>query len=306
MKRLAALTVLTVITLVLGANLLQVKAQVNSQLNSSTVVLSPTDSPSSGTAPLMPPVTSGDAAGLTAADYATQLTTLQTTLISQLTTYRSDAQAFQTSKDQYSQIHTLAALEEAVRMTRQVMTTRAEVLQTYLATARLTLQYTKGIDTQTKAASLLQLDQLVSDLKLHQLAIANASDRTSLLGVATQFLIFNKRITAFSNQVSLLVSYGNLQSVDDKMLTVKQDLQTQIQQVVTDPLLLAQKQRGLDEVQRNLDQINPTLQTDRAKLDPANAINQNIQASFFAADFSTIYGGLSRSLSYLQELVKNL
>lgn len=235
---------------------------------------------------------------------ATQLANLQATYRNELTIYRSDEKTFQVAKDQYYQLLTLASLDEAVKQTRQVMLTRLDVLQAYFAIVRVTFANTKGIDPSVKTSLLANLDALVADLKTHQQQVSAATDRPSLLDVATKFSFLSPRILYLSDQISDLVTYGNLQTVFDKMSIIKHDFQTQFPQFITDPLLLAQKQRGLDEVQRNLDQINQPLVKIRTILNPANP-NQNLNSANLSTDFSTIFGGLSRSESYLQELVKN-
>lgn len=287
MKRMAALSIL--FTLTLGA----------------VCFASPSFAQSVSPAPTVtPPPLTLDISGTSEAEFTTQLNALQDTYRNQLTTYRSDEKTFQIDKDQYYKIQTLASLEEAVRQTRQVMLTRTDVLLTYLLISRLTLQNTKGIDTAVKSDALQQIDTLTNDLKTHRKSIEVSSDRTTLLSTATQFTPLAQRVTTLSKRISFLVGYGNLQTVDDKTVTIKQELQQQIEQSETDPLALASKRRGLDEVQRNLDQVKTPLVKVRTALDPKNK-NQDALSYDVTAAFSTIYGGLSRSLSYLQELVKN-
>ena len=152
---------------------------------------------------------------------------------------------------------------------------------------------------------MAQLDQLIADLKKHQTRVDTSIDRSTLLLAAVEFSNLSPRITDLSTSISYLVIYGNLQAVYDKTVSVKQDLQASIQQTEQDPLLLAQKNRGLDEVQRNLDQVNLTLVKIRAELNPQNPEAASLNSTTIFGDFSTVYGGLSRSESYLQELVKN-
>jgi len=289
MKRLAALSIMCVLA---GGVLSLARPALAQTTATSTPVLTP--------API-----SLDISGTSQADFTTQLTALQTTYRNQLTTYRDNEKTFQIDKDQYYKIQTLASLEEAVRATRQVMLTRADVLLTYLTISRLTLQNTKGIDTAVKTDALQQIDTLSSDLKDYRKTVDVSQDRTALLNTAIQFLTLNSRTTALSRRIYLLVGYGNLQTVDDKTFAIKQELQTQVEQTETDPLVLAQKKRGLDEIQRNLDQINPPLTKVRFALDPVNKNNSSVTGIDFNQNFTAIYGGLSRSLSYLQEIVKN-
>ncbi len=290
MKRLAALSVL----LSLSLGVLYFAGPVHAQ----DVTPSPANI-------VTPPPINLDLGGTSEADYKKQLDALQTTYRNQLTTYRSDEKAFQINKDQYYKIQTLASLEAAVRQTRQVMLSRLDVLNTYLQIAKLTLQNTKGIETSVKSDQLQQIDILSDDLKTHRKNVEQASDRNSLLGVAVQFASLAPRIDATSTRVSYLVAYGNLQTVDDKTSTIKQELQQQIEQTETDPLKLAAKKRGFDEVQRNIDDVNPALLSVRAALNPTSKNQQDLANANLPGKFASIYGALSRSLSYLQELVKS-
>ncbi|CAN5281171.1 hypothetical protein BH10PAT2_BH10PAT2_4300 [soil metagenome] len=287
MKRLAALSALFVLCMV------------------SVVFVTPIFAQTTSPSPIVtPPPIQLDITGTSQSEYTKQLETLQVTYRNQLTTYRNDEKTFQIDKDQYYKIQTLASLEEAVRQTRKVMLIRTDVLLTYLDMSRLTLQNTKGIDTTIKSDALQQIDTLAVDLRLHRKTIEVASDRNSLLSTATQFVPIAQRVNTLSRRVSYVVGYGNLQTVDDKMLTIKKELQEDVEKSETNPLVLAEKKRGLDEVQRNLNDINPPLIKIRAALSPS-ARQSDLGNLDINKQFSTIYGGLSRSLSYLQELVKN-
>ncbi len=294
MKRLPAVICLFLLSLGLLAGYSRVQAQDTTQFSvpvaADQVVVTPAPINLTG--------------GISDADFTTQMDALKVTYRNQLGIYRTNEKSFQIAKDQYYQIQTLAALEEAVRATRQVMLSRADVIQTYFTMAKLTLGNTKGIETDVKTKTLQDLDTLSTDLKVHRAAVAAASDRTGLLAVATEFDGLGDRVNSLSTSISYLVAYGRLQTVSDKTSTIKQELLQQIEQAETDPLKLAEKKRGLEEVQRNLDQVNSPLLKIRTALNPKTATNSQINSNTMANDFSDIYSGLSRSLSYLQELVK--
>lgn len=285
MKRLAALSALCIVLSVF-VFALPVSAQV-------------TPSPSFSPAPI-----NLESGGLSEAEYSKQLNALQVTYRNQLTTYRSDEKAYQVAKEQYYKIQTLASLEEAVRKTRQVMLTRLDVLETYFTISKLMMQNQKGLDTAVKNDALQQIDIMIDDLKTHRKNVESSSDRTLLLTTAGQFVTLGNRIKTLSNRIASLIGYGRLQTVDDKMIAIKQELQQQTEQEEKDPLLLAQKKRGLEEVQRNLDEVNTTILKVRNTLSLSKS-NQNISTSAVSKDLSTIFAGLSRSISYLEELVKS-
>jgi len=250
----------------------------------------------------VPNVPSG---GVSQAEYNSQMNALKVTYRNQLGIYRTDEKTFQLAKDQYYQIQTLASLEEAVRSTRQVMLSRLDVIQTYFTMAKLTLENTKGLETDVKAVTLKDLDSLSTELKIHRAAATAASDRTGLLAVTTEFAGLDPRISTLSNKLSYLVAYGRLQTVGDKTSTIKKELQEVVEQTETAPLKLAERKRGLDEVQRNLNQVDQLLVKMRSQLNPVLNKDNNISSTNISADLSIIYGGLSRSITYLQELVKN-
>lgn len=262
-----------------------------------TPVVAPTPSPS-------PVPTEDPASSLSMAEFSSQLQQLKTTYRQQLTNYRTSEKQFLVAKEQYSQIQTLASLEEAVKQTRQVMLDRVDVLSTYFSMMKLALENTKGLEPSVKKSQIGQLSSFIDGLKLHRAQVASAADRQGVYAMAVAFVPIGKQATTLSERIGLQIGYGNLQTVTDKLIVVGSEIRKQINDTETDPLKLAEKNRGLDETGRNVVQVRDTLTEVRIQINPSSTQSQFLNTTSIQQDFATIFGGLSRAVTYLQELLK--
>lgn len=220
-----------------------------------------------------------------------------------LEVYRNDERLYTIARGQYVQLQTLASLEEAVRATRQVMLSRSDVMITYFTLLKVTLMDTPGIDVNAKKVQLAKLDKLLNDLQTHQIHVGTATDRPSIAQMVGEFAPIEKQAENISTGTVLLISYGNIQAVYDKTISVKNEIRTEIESNEPDPLQLATKKRGLDEIDRQLDDVSFQLK----KTQNTVTSSQN-DASFYSQttqdNLSSIYSALSRTLSLLGEIIQ--
>jgi len=228
----------------------------------------------------------------------------------QLETYRTDEQAYQIARQQYYQLQTLVSLEEAVKTTRQVMLARTEVLYTYLQMLRTTLQQTQGIEFGLKQNQMNKLTQLLIDFKQHHVEVDSAVDRSSIAQAVTDFGALQKRFQDVSFQTLTLISYGRVQSVYDKTVSIEGDIKQHVEQNETDALRLSEKQRAFAQIESTFSDTDVLLKKVLTNLE-ANLNPQKGQQYYTGGlnvndSLSSAYGGISRSLSFLQEVLNNI
>jgi hypothetical protein len=236
---------------------------------------------------------------------AEQLQTLHDKYRDQLATYRNDERRYDVAKEQYTQLGTLASLEESVRATRQVMLSRIILIHTYFDLLKLQLANTKGIDLNMKNAQLQLLDTALQIIQKHQTKVEKAVDKDGLIAMEAEFATFGADLDVVAQLTRNMITYGNLQSVYDKTRTVTNEIIDQVQKSETNPLTLAEKKRGFTEINRNLDAVGEVLTSIRTALqkqqnDPKNGNSLSDGDS----QLNDIYGGIARSLSFLDEVLK--
>jgi hypothetical protein len=235
-------------------------------------------------------------------DHQSQIAQLQTSYAKYLSAYRDNERLFLIAQQQFFQLGTLASLEQAVQATKGVMLSRMDVLQSYLSFLELHLIDSKGIEVGLKNANVAELMNLLSQLKIQHAQVQAADDRLKIAKAAADFQILAPQLQQQAELTKSLIMYGRLQAVYDKTLAVKGEIAEQIKVKETNPLVLAEKQRGIQEVERNLDTVKAQLDKVRSQLSNKDSGSFGFQAA--NSDLDAIYGGLSRSLSYFEELVR--
>jgi len=225
----------------------------------------------------------------------TQIQQLREKYRVQLTTYREDERNFNLAKQQYAQLNTLAALEEAVRKTKIVLLSRNEVLETHLLFLKLNVQKTPGIDLQTKDNYIKLLDAYLEALKKNQRTLETADDRRELSEVTLEFSTFASSIQSFSSNLAALIQYGHIQSVYDKTATIHKEVEEAIEQE-PNALKLGEKRRAMEEINALVQLTNSQLQVIRE----GYRGGQNPGS----AGLNQIYGNISQTLVYLKEVLK--
>jgi hypothetical protein len=236
--------------------------------------------------------------------FTTQMSQLQAQYTQQLESYRTDERNFTLAKEQYTQLQTLTSLEDAVKSTKAVMESRLIVIRTYVQMLRLTLTQTTGIDLSAKTTQLTKIDGLVTDIKNHQTELDAASDRSQLQKVATDFAALQPKIQSVAFQSLSFIAYGKVRAVYDKTVAVEGEISDHVNQSETDALRLAEKKRGFDEVDRNLQSVDAALKKTFFN------ITRTDQKEFTADSYSTMlqdlntsYAGISRGISFLKEIL---
>jgi hypothetical protein len=236
-----------------------------------------------------------------------ELSTLREKYKTDLSIYRTDEREFQLAKEQFNKLQTLASLEVSVKATRKVMISRAIVLQDYIQMLNLVVRDTAGIDVKEKEKLLAQLTDLNLRLKAHQQLAEQAIDRTSVQKVAGDFAVISPSITSMSYKAMSYISYGRLQTVYDKMISVRDEVTTQLSAQESNGLKLGEKRRALDEINRNLQSTNDRLQKVHSMFLPNSfSAEPKFEQGMFSQtvqSLTSIYAELYRNLSFLREVI---
>jgi len=225
-----------------------------------------------------------------------------------LSIYRTDERDFALAKEQFLKLQTLAALEISVKATRKVMITRAIVLQDYTQILSLILKDTSGIDVGEKTALIQDLESMNDRLKLQQKIAEQAIDRESVLAASVDFAKISVSMSILSYKSMSYISYGRLQTVHDKMLTVRDEVTVDLNAQESNGLKLGEKRRAIDEINRNLDTTKLALQNVQKTFSPTQfGSNVKFDSGSYpqtVQSLSTIYADLYRNLSFLREVIK--
>lgn len=232
-------------------------------------------------------------------DAAAQMSTLRSQYRTQLDVYRTDEHNFSLSRDQYNQLQTLTALEEAVKSTQKVLLSRDEVLLTYLKMLRLTFTQTTGVQLQLKNNQLKIIDALIMAINRNKDLASHAVTRVQADQAALDFAAFSPLLQQISSQTILIMSYGKVQSLFDKTVTVRNEIKTHVLQQETDPLKLSEKQRAFVQIDQTVDLVDFQLKGVLAGLSGG----QNFQTTQTGEQLNQAYAGISRTFAYLDEVL---
>jgi hypothetical protein len=232
-----------------------------------------------------------------------QINDLRNTYRAQLETYRNNERQFAISKEQYYKIQTLASLEEAVRATREVMLSRIAVVKTYITLLKLSLLQSRGLDLAVKGQQIALIDQFLINLQKHQINVEVATDKLKLNAVTNEFKDMTPQISDLTYKSLTLIAYSNMQASYNETFLMKEQIKQKIETEETDALKVAEKKRGMDEIERNLTGVNTELTAVKSETEKPELRFSDSSYDQIVQDLGGVYGGLSRSISYLREIM---
>jgi hypothetical protein len=238
---------------------------------------------------------------LTQPSVEAELEALRITYRSQLEAYRDQERQHSIAKEQYAQLKTLASLEAAVVTTRQVLITRAEVLDTYLTILRLTLQAQPGIDVSRKERLLIELDSLRQSLGQHKAQVEQVNERIALAQVAQEFTPLGASIETKSYHVQSVIALGRLQTVFDKSLSLSSRMKEQSLSE-TSTIQQSRRERAFSETERTADSIRQQLIANELEVQKEEGYSRS-QYTRFSGNLGSVYANVSQFVSYLEEIL---
>lgn len=222
----------------------------------------------------------------------------------QIGSYRDAERTFEISKEQYFQLQTLAALEQAVSGTRNVLLARSKVLISYLEILHTELSLQHGINLQEKEDVLGRLEAQLEYLKAHQDQVLLANDREAVLAVVTGFKQNQIAIEDAVYRARTLIAVGKVQTVNDKARALLEDIKTEHAKEEVTSLVASKRDRAYAETQRHIDQ------TESAIIEIMQEDYARNTKSFNKSRFSQLtdmltdpYVTAQKSLEFLEELL---
>ncbi len=174
----------------------------------------------------------------------------------QIGLYRTSEDVFKVNKQQYFNLNTLSSLEKAVTSTRDTTLARSEVLITYLELISEKLTATQGIDLDKKDKALADLKSQLEVLLKHQDATLLSTDRDALRAVATDFYLNKELLDHAIYQALVLISIGNIQTVNDKAEALLEDVKLEHGKEKVSSLITAKRERAYTETTKHIDDTN--------------------------------------------------
>lgn len=177
--------------------------------------------------------------------------------------YRVAAEAYQQSyreytlaKSQFEKLGTLAALEEAVLDTRQVMLDRNRLLMIFFDLMHLELKAAAGVDPEKKQETLRKIENLQAELRAQAQLIQNSQDRIALATRVQWFMEVAESIRSQGFYIRALILSGRLYVGYQQALALYEETKAFHQSQAVDSFMTAQRQRAYKEVDDQINLIN--------------------------------------------------
>jgi RAQPRD family integrative conjugative element protein len=233
---------------------------------------------------------------------AAELRRLKMQYRGELEEYRRLEDRYTVSKQQHIKLNTLASLEEAIAASQSAMESRARVLKTYLQILKVALLQQTGIDVKQKESAVAAIDGVSEKLTAHHAIFAEPLDKVKLQQVSTNFVLLREEIEDTSYRALSLLTIGQLQTVYDNSSLLVEDMKTELA-THGGALKQAERKRGFEETQRNLEAIKPALE--EAHQTTANSQDSKYEFAYgrVTKDLRGTYTDLSQILSFLKELL---
>ena len=215
--------------------------------------------------------------------------------IQKLNDYRIKESQFFVATEQYKQIQTLAALEDAVKASKDVQLARIDTLTAYFQALRDTMVALKGAEVTKKSIQVHALQTTIIELEAVRAQIIKAQDRIALDNTSTQYQSRNVAYIATAYSALSLIKVSNIQSATDQLGFITGQVFDQLQASSPSATVLSEKQRSYDELSRTIADIKTVLVAVMKRVE-----NIDQQNSFNSSSYSQIVDTLGQGFSKLQ------
>ncbi|HKY74336.1 MAG TPA: hypothetical protein VJ246_03440 [Patescibacteria group bacterium] len=227
------------------------------------------------------------------------------TYAEQLDVYRVKEQRFMVSREQYKQVQTLASLEEVVKASKEVQTARIDTLLTYFKVLQLTMNELKGAELTKKTVQLERIQAILTELDVARNRIANSNDRIALDNASAAYESRNEAYVSAAYGALTLIRIAHTQTATDQLGLLSAQVFDTITAASPEASVLAEKQRGYDELARTITQIKDFI---RQAFTRSEGFDQYL---FTAASYAQItdilnsaYAKLKLGENFVKELAK--
>lgn len=221
-----------------------------------------------------------------------------------LEAYRNDLRQYTISKTQFTQLQTLAALEDAIAATRKVMLSRATVLEVYIQLLQLELQQVQSFPEELKQEKMTALQSLRDELTAHKELVTNTSDRAGIAQRAEEFVDLSANSTQLAYDVLSRIKLAKIKTVYLLSLEFTDEISTVVAERFSSyPNTVAEKNRGIEQIRSVLtisdqqflaaDEI-----VNREKVVPDSSTLDDVKTKLLP-----VYTSLSQVLNYMAEVL---
>ncbi|MEO8581206.1 MAG: hypothetical protein ABI425_01355 [Patescibacteria group bacterium] len=233
-----------------------------------------------------------------------KLPSLQQTYFAQLEEYRNQEQKYLVAKNQYHQLNTLASQEVAVAETRQLLSLRANVFLTYIEILDELLNQGKGIPLENKNPERVFLSLLTDKVQIHKSAVESAQNRFAIDQESINFAPTYKLLESHTYYILSLIKLGDMQVAYDKLLIARDVVKSYVQDQTLSTAVRAEKDRGFDEIERNIKVMDKTFTPIKTKV-YSSSENKNLSAySQLSSELSPVYAQINQVIQFLEEVRK--
>jgi len=220
----------------------------------------------------------------------------------QLTEYRDAEKEFVIAKDQYHKLQTLASINKVTEASRKVFSLRDQVLITYLNLQRNMIYAAEGIELSLKELVIKRIEEQGRWLVDHKSRVEKVLDREQFNALADEFTEKEDDFTEVTSQAAMILSLGDLQDVHDRLVKVRAEIFELEAKSTT-----ADRTRASKETDHWIGQVKESLAKTWVEL--GDDIKENKVTSFSSnavKNLDPIYSGLNKTVSFLEELLREL
>lgn len=215
--------------------------------------------------------------------------------------YKEKERQFRISRAQWESLNTLAALEDMVTKTREVLIARDKVAITYAELVLDGLQRSTGIEITQKEKSNLELTSHVEWLRSHLMASEQAISRELVNARSDEFSDFSLQYQVDTQRALALLAVGKVQTVVDKADALFVRIQKYYQEFPGGVTEQVARNREFEQVRLHREELSKELYTIRQTLENRDGRNSTTMQSVVTA-LDKSYTATSQYLSYLYEL----
>jgi len=228
------------------------------------------------------------------------LITLKASYRGQLLEYQTAESQFLLAKGQYTQLNTLASLEDLLQASQQLMFKRSQILLTYFKLLETNLVLSQGIELSVKESLLSEIRSTQDQLATQDALEKNAPNKTAVEEATAEFVA---RVPAWQNLAAYaraVLKLGRQQAVYDQAQLLLNKTNPQEDNRLT-ALELSQKQRAYDEIMSKSLLAKTELVVMWEALAAAKAESEDFDLNqALAKNYATI----SQLINYLDEFTK--
>ncbi len=220
----------------------------------------------------------------------------------QLVKYRSEEQQRTVAETEFLQLETLAAFDRYVQETRDVISSRDDVLISHLSLQRLTLQQTAGVRVDQKDNLLDLSEQIIGALKEHKTRNEQVTDRDGVLASLSRFSELRPAVSLLSTQMTLGIKMGQMQDAIDRA----ERLNTTLDETISEAEYLSDSER--DKMLRShsiavetVAQAQTALDAFRAEIDPRDL--EDAKVSDYLKRLDPSYVTMVKAERFQRELI---